>query len=325
MNQNIKLFIARYATILFLIVIMAATAVLSPNFLTVQNFMNILRQSCVLSLVALGMGFVIIAGHMDLSVGSIVSLTGVCAILMSTIFPAGIAILLTLLTAGVLGAVNGLIVVKCHANNGESLMITFGTQLVFAAASLLCTGGFTLQGSSSTFYNAIGAGSLGRYLPVPVLIVAAFTAVLYILDKKTVFGRAIHMIGYNEECSRLSGISVGRIKILCYVLSGFMAGMAGIMLSSRTVSATPTAGAGLEMEAIIAVVLGGISLSGGKGNAVKAFLGVLMLGVIGNSMNLLGFSAFDQFSVKGLILILTIAFEVWSSQKIQEGERQWVK
>lgn len=319
MNRKATLFLARYANILLLILIMAVTAFLSPNFLSIQNFMNILRQSCVLALVSLGMSFVIITGHMDLSVGSIVSLTGVCAILLGARMPAGIAVLLTLVIAAALGAVNGLIVVKSHANSGESLMITFGTQLIFSAVSLLCTGGFTLSGSTSSFYNAIGAGGIGKLLPIPVLIVLVFTLLLFILDKKTVLGRTIHMTGYNEECTRLSGIMVGRVKILCYVLSGFMAGAAGIVLSSRTVSATPTAGAGLEMEAIIAVVLGGISLSGGKGNAIKAFAGVLTLGIIGNAMNLLGFSAFDQFSVKGMILIMAIAFEVWSNNKKQEG------
>lgn len=309
---------ARYANVALLLFIIVITAILTPSFLSLQNLNNILRQSCVLGLVSLGMSFVILAGHMDLSVGSILSLTGVISISLQSFLPVGIAIIAALGLGLLLGLINGAIVVKSHANGGESLMITFGTQLVFGAASLLVTGGFTMQGSSSDFYNGIGSAVIGEFFPASVLIVAAFVLVLGILEAKSELGRKIHMVGYNLECGRLSGLATGKIKLICYGLSGLMAGAAGIMLSSRTVSATPTAGGGYEMEAIIAIVLGGVSLSGGSGSIARTCIGIVTLGVISNAMNLLGFNTFDQSTVKGIILIIIIAVEMWNRKQIRK-------
>lgn len=317
--KQMKKFIGAYANLLLLAALVVVAAVAAPTFLSRQNLVNIFRQSCVLGLCSIGLSLVILAGHMDLSIGGMISLTGVLAITFCGIMPAGLAIAAALLLGALLGLLNGALVVFSRANNGESLMITFGTQLLFSAASLVITGGFTLSGSASDFYNAIGGLTLYKVIPVGFLVLLGFTALLSVLEAKTGFGRKLHMVGYNHECSRLSGVKAGQIKLLCYILCGLMAGAAGVMLTSRTFGASPTGGAGFEMEAIIAVVLGGVSLTGGAGSVLRAFTGVLTLGVISNAMNLLGFGVYDQGIVKGSVLILAIAFDAWNRSQLKRG------
>lgn len=314
-----KLF--QFSNLILLLIFILIASFTADHFLTVQNLINVLRQCCILGLLTVGMSFVLICGHMDLSIGSIMTFTGIIAISFSSKMPAVPAILSALFVGILCGLLNGFIVVLTHANSGESLMITFGTQLLFSALSLLYTQGFSLEGSTSGFYNAIGTGSIGKYLPVPVLLFITFSVILSIIESRTAFGRKVHITGFNTVCSHLSGIQTGLVKLICYGISGLMAGTAAIVLTSRTLGATPTAGTGYEMDAIVAAVLGGISLSGGVGSIGKAFVGVLTLGVLGNAMNLLGFQTFDQNIVKGLVLILAIAFEVWNRKQNMQNRR----
>lgn len=314
--MNARKIILQFSNILLLFILIIAASILSPDFLTVGNILNIVRQMTVLGLLALGMTYVVLVGNMDLSVGANMTFTGLLVISFQKYMPPIPAIMLALVIGVLIGCINGLIVIITKANSGESLMMTLGTQMILFASSLLFTKGFALNGSESEFYNQIGTGMINKILPIPVIILVAFSLLLSLIESKSVIGRSIHMIGYNREACRLSGINTGVLRVFSYAVSGFMAACAAIVLSSRTLGATPTAGVGYEMDAIIAIVLGGTSLSGGSGSIVKTFVGILTLGVLGNTMNLLGFAASDQMYVKGVVLILAVAFDYLNRKQL---------
>lgn len=314
-------FLNRYANILLLILLCLTATAFSQSFFSARNLSNILKQSCILGVLTVGLSNVLISGHMDLSIGAQVSFTGLLAVALQDTMPVGMAILAALLAGCLLGLFNGLLIVLFHANSGGSLMITYGTSLLFAAMSLIYTQGFTLEGSESEFYNQIGIGtlpigSIGRYISYSMVIFAVLALLLSILEGRTVFGRAVHMAGYNQECTRLSGLRPSWYVLASYVLMGFMAAVSGIMSTARVSGANPTAGDGYEMDAIIAAVLGGISLSGGKGSVPRAVLGVIIFQVLSNAMNLIGFGTYDQTIVKGFVLILAIAFDTWNRKQL---------
>jgi ribose transport system permease protein len=317
--RGIRRILRDYSGVILLALFFALAALLAPNFLTRRNVLNLAKQNCMLGFVTMGMSFVLMSGHMDLSVSGIVSFSGLIALSFQNFLPAGWAIAAALLVGLFLGALNGAIVVLTHANSGESLMITFGTQLIFFAASLLYTGGFSLPGSPSDFYNNIGIGMIGSFLPIPFLILLVFALAFSILESRTGFGRKLHMIGYNRVCCRLSGVKTGVVDMVSYGVSGLMAAAAAITLTSRTLGTTPTAGTGYEMDAIVAAVLGGDSLAGGKGSVMKAVVGVFMLGILSNAMNLMGFGSFDQTIVKGVVLVLAIAMDRLSQRRAALG------
>ncbi len=308
--------ILQHANLVLLLAMVGLAAVTTRGFFTVRNLFNIVQQMSMLGLLALGMTFVILVGHMDLSVGAVMTFTGLIVISFQAYMPVGLAILCALLVGCLLGAISGLIVVLTKANSGESLMITFGVQLLLYGMSLVYTKGFALNASDSAFFNSIGTGRILSFLPIPIAILVLFAVLLSFLEGKTSFGRSLHMIGYNTEASRLSGLNVPFMKIACYAISGLMAACGAIILSSRTLGATPTAGDGYEMDAIIAIVLGGTSLSGGAGSVMNTFIGILTLGLLGNIMNLLGFVSFDQMIVKGAILILAVYVDVINRKQL---------
>ncbi len=316
--MKIKRLLLRHFNLAVLLLFIIVAAVAAESFFSVRNLMNIVRQMSVLGLLALGMSFVVLSGHMDLSVGAVMTFSGLIVISFQEYMPAAYAIIFALLTGLVIGLLNGILVCVFKANSGESLMITFGTQLVLTGVSLIYTKGYQLGGSDSAFFNAIGSGYLGA-IPIPVMILGLFAAILGIVESKTVFGRELHMSGYNAEASRLAGIGTNRIKMLSYGVSGLLAASAAIVLSSRTLGATPTAGQGYELDAIVALVLGGMSLNGGYGSIWGTLIGILTFGVIGNTMNLLGFAIHDQMIVKGVILILAILMDVWNQKQLRKG------
>ncbi|MCI8996055.1 MAG: ABC transporter permease [Lachnospiraceae bacterium] len=314
-------FLGRYANLLLLALLCLVAAAFSSSFFSARNLSNILKQSCILGVLTIGLSNILISGHMDLSIGAQVSFTGLLVIALQKELPVGLAILAALLAGCFLGMLNGLVVVLFHANSGGSLMITYGTGLLFSAMSLIYTQGFTLEGSDSAFYEQIGIGTLpigsvGRYISYSMVIFVLLALLLGVLEGRTIFGRAIHMTGYNEECTRLSGIKPSRHILASYMIMGVMSAVAAILLTSRVSGANPTAGDGYEMDAIIAAVLGGISLAGGKGSVPRAVLGVITFQVLSNAMNLIGFGTYDQTIVKGVVLILAIAFDTWNRKQL---------
>lgn len=316
MKNKILKFIGKYVNVLLLVLFCLIASAFSDSFFTVRNITNILKQSSTLGILTIALSYILISGHMDLSIGGQVSVAGLMAITLQNYMPVGMAIVCALLIGCLMGLLNGSIIVKSHADSGGSLMITFGTSLLFSAVALIYTEGFTLPGSESAFYEKIGMGTVGKYISYPVIIFIILTIVLSFIESKTVFGRKLHTIGYNGECCRLSGIKTDKCVLISYMVMGLFSAIAAIILTSRVSGANPTAGNGYEMDAIIAAVLGGISLSGGTGNALGAAIGVLTLQVLSNAMNLMGFLTYDQTIVKGVVLILAIAFDAFNRKQM---------
>lgn len=280
---------------------------MSPNFLTVNNLMNVLRQVSINALIAFGMTFVILTGGIDLSVGSILALTGaVTAGLLAGGMDPILAMLIGLVLGAILGAINGIIISK---GNVAPFIATLATMTIYRGLTLVYTEGRPISGlGDSLSFQMIGKGYfLG--IPVPVVTMVVAFAVLYFILKKTTFGRRVYAVGGNEEASRLSGIKVGRIKIYVYALTGALAALASLILTSRLNSAQPTAGNMFELDAIAAVVLGGTSLTGGRGWIVGTLIGALIIGVLNNGLNLIGVSSFFQQVVKGAVILLAVLID----------------
>ncbi len=287
-----------------LFAIVLVVSIMEPDFLTLNNLFNILRQVSINALIAFGMTFVILTGGIDLSVGSILALSSAfVAGLMTDGTSALIAVLAGLIVGGVMGALNVMVI---SLGKVAPFIATLATMTIFRGLTLVYTDGKPITGlSQGGWFELFGRGYFWIF-PVPVLTMLIAFAVLYFILKKTTFGRYTYAIGGNEEAAKLMGIQVNKVKIMIYSLSGLMAALAGIILTSRLNSAQPTAGTSYELDAIAAVVLGGTSLSGGRGWIVGTLIGALIIGTLNNGLNLLGVSSFFQLVVKGLVILFEV-------------------
>ncbi|MEK4533784.1 ribose ABC transporter permease [Solibacillus sp. FSL K6-1554] len=290
---------------LFLIVIVIT--ILNPSFMTTDNILNILRQVSISALIAFGMTFVILTGGIDLSVGSTLALTGAVA---ATMLASGIDPVLTILAAlllgAILGAVNGVIIAKGKV---APFIATLATMTIYRGLTLVYTDGRPVSdlGNEITF-QMLGKGYFFG-IPVPVCTMILAFIVLYVIMHKTTFGRRVYAVGGNEAASKLSGINVDRVKIAVYSLTGMLAALSALILTSRLNSAQPTAGTSYELDAIAAVVLGGTSLTGGKGWIFGTLVGALIIGVLNNGLNLIGVSSFFQQVVKGIVILIAVLID----------------
>ncbi|BDG45670.1 ribose ABC transporter permease [Parageobacillus sp. KH3-4] len=283
-------------------------SILSDSFLTVNNWMNVLRQVSINALIAFGMTFVILTGGIDLSVGSVLALSSaITAGIMASGTNGFTAIIIGLLAGFLMGALNGVVITKGRV---APFIATLATMTMFRGLTLVYTDGRPITGfaSDDILFQMMGRGYfLG--IPVPVVFMIVVYVALYFVLKKTTFGRHTYAIGGNEEASRLSGIRVDRLKIWIYSLTGGLSALAGIILTSRLNSAQPTAGTAYELDAIAAVVLGGTSLSGGRGWIFGTLVGALIIGVLNNGLNLLNVSSFYQQVIKGLVILLAVLLD----------------
>jgi ribose transport system permease protein len=299
--------IQKLGPLIGLIVIVVILSILSSDFLTLNNIFNVLRQVSINALIAFGMTFVILTGGIDLSVGSILALSSAyTAGLLTNGTDPILAILVGLLAGTAMGAINGLIITKGKV---APFIATLATMTIYRGFTLVYTEGRPITGlSESVTFQMFGKGYFfGIPFPIITMIIAYF--ILYFLLRKTTFGRGIYAIGGNEEASRLSGLRVDRIKIGVYSLIGLLSALAGTTLASRLNSAQPTAGAAYELDAIAAVVLGGTSLSGGRGWIFGTLIGALIIGVLNNGLNLLNVSSFYQQVVKGGVILLAVILD----------------
>lgn len=290
-----------------LLLIIVVISVMSPNFLTINNIFNVLRQVSINALIAFGMTFVILTGGIDLSVGSILALTGaVTAGLLASGMDPILAMSLGLLLGAILGAVNGIIIAKGKV---APFIATLATMTIYRGLTLVYTEGKPISGlGDSLSFQLLGKGYFFG-IPVPIVTMLLAFGILYFILKKTTFGRRVYAVGGNEEASKLSGIRVDRIKIYVYALTGFLAALASLILTSRLNSAQPTAGNMFELDAIAAVVLGGTSLTGGRGWIVGTVIGALIIGVLNNGLNLIGVSSFFQQVVKGAVILVAVLLD----------------
>lgn len=289
----------------FLILFIGFT-IANPRFIETQNLFMIARQVSMYGIASIGMTFVILIAGIDLSTGTIITLVNItCAYFMVN---AGMgmtaSILCAIVIATLIGLLNGMLVSSIGI---PAIIATFATQTVFEGVAYLISGGTPIFGFNPSF-KLLGQGYMGP-VPIPVIImILCFAAGSFILNK-TFFGRYFYAVGGNEEAARLSGIRVGKMKYLIYALSGFFAGLSGIVLLSRTNSGQPTAGKGYEFDVITCVVLGGVSVSGGYGKLSNVIAGVLIIGALSNGMVLMNVSQYSQMIVKGVILALAVGFD----------------
>lgn len=295
-----------------LILFSAIVAVINPRFLSVANILNVFRQSSINAVIAIGMTFVILTGGIDLSVGSILAF---CGAVSAAMLSSGINPVLSLLVALVLGLffgiVNGVLVSVMKL---QAFIVTLVTMTFLRGATLVFTNGkpITVNDGGALFEN-IGGGYLFN-IPIPIYItLILFVAGHYILTN-TRFGRYTYAIGGNEEATKLSGIKVNNIKIWIYGISGILSALAGIITTSRLFSAQPTAGTGYELDAIAAVVLGGTSLAGGVGKITGTALGVIIIGVLGNALNLLDVSSYYQRMIKAAVILIAVLIDKKSNK-----------
>lgn len=306
-NFEYKELLSKLGPLLALIVLIIFVSILSPSFLSLTNLMNLMRQVSINALIAFGMTFVIITGGIDLSVGSTLALSSaiMAGMIVNGIDPL-IAMTVSLIAGFILGAVNGLLITKGKL---VPFIATLATMTIYRGATLVLTDGKPITGLDESFiFQFMGRGYFFG-IPFPIVITLVVFALLFVLLHKMSFGRKTFAIGGNEKASFIAGVKSNKIKIFVYSISGVLASLAGIILTSRLNSAQPTAGESYEMDAIASVVLGGTSMSGGKGRIFGTLIGALIIGTLNNGLNLLGVSTFYQQIVKGIVIIIAVLID----------------
>ena len=283
----------------------------SDKFLTVRNLTNVARQVSILALVSYGQTFVIMTGGIDISIGFLVSLVSmVAAGAMKTTGSIPLGILMGILCGTAVGIVNGVMISYVGI---ASFIVTLGMMTVCQGLALLAADGMPILGLPTGF-GIIGSGYIGP-IPIPVIIAFIFFLICAFFLRYTTLGRYVLAIGGNEEACRLSGINTKLVKLVAYSLLGFLAGVGAVVLASRVISGYPNLGLGMELQSIAAVVIGGCTLGGGSGTMLGTLLGVLMIGVIQNGLNLLGVSSFIQMIVIGMIIIISVWYDTFRKGK----------
>lgn len=305
-----KKLLTDYLVLVAIALLVIITVIVEPKFLTGDNLTNIMRQFGPLSLVSLGMTLVIIGGFIDLSVAGIISLVAVVTVSLIDKFGQGGALVIGLTLGAALGCLNSIILLTAGATTqAKALFITYGMSAVFSAVALIYTDGSTQHMSwlttPQTLFTAVGSGTVGVF-SVSFLVFLVCLAALYIFQTKTYSGRSISYTGGNMTAAELSGIPVKRSVILIYTISGLMAAISAVVLFSRITTAAPIIGKGYETNAILSVVVGGTTLKGGKGSVLRTTLGVMLVTLMSNCMNLLGVAPYMQVVLKGTILVTAI-------------------
>ncbi len=304
-RRSINSFLQIAGILPILIIICILFALLSPNFLTAGNAVNILRQASINIVLATGMTFVILTGGIDLSVGSVLAVSAVVAVLVSLLPAIGwLAVPVALLTGLVLGLVNGALITFL---NVPPFIVTLGTLTALRGAAYLVANGTTVINRDLNF-AWIGNSYIGP-LPWLVIIALLVIAVSWFVLRQTVLGVQIYAVGGNERAARLTGIKVNRVMLFVYGVSGLLSGLAGVMSASRLYSATGMLGQGYELDAIAAVILGGTSFTGGIGTIIGTLFGALIIAVLNNGLTLLNMSFFWQLVVKGLVIIAAVIID----------------
>lgn len=299
-------YLSKYGIFIALLVICILLSIATPYFFTTQNILIILRQVSINGILAIGVTFVIITGGIDLSLGSVLALTGVVAAGFAhpDTYPLAVPVILGIFTGVVIGAINGLTITLGRV---APFIVTLGMMTIARGLALVWSNGRPVTNLSPAF-NFIGGGDL-LHIPVPVLLFVLVIVVSAVILKYTRTGRYIYAVGGNENAARASGIRIKRVKLFAYIFCGALAGLAGIILSARITTGQPNAGIAYELDAIAAVVIGGTSLMGGRGSIAGTVIGVLIIGVINNGLDLLNVTSYYQQIIKGVIIISAVLLD----------------
>ncbi|MBX3280062.1 MAG: ABC transporter permease [Acidobacteria bacterium] len=309
--------IKRFLPFISLIVLCALIAVLEPRFLSAGNLASVARQTAVITIMAMGMTMVMVAGGIDLSVGSIMALAGVVgALAMVAGVPVVGGIAIAMLAGASLGMINGAAVASLGI---PAFIVTLGAMGIYRGSVLLLTGGNAVVGLPQSF-GYLAEGHFLGLLPIPLLIVIIVAVLIHFLLAQTQLGRYCYAIGSNVEAARYAGVRVARNQIVYYSILGGLTGLAGAIESARLVTGQPTAGEGYELRVIAAVVIGGGSLSGGQGSVMGTIIGALIMGVLANGANLLGISSFTQQIVIGAVIVMAVTFDEFQRRRLESSE-----
>ncbi len=307
-KDNIGIIIALLAMFIFLTVFPTTRS----TFLTPKNMFNILRQNASNLFLATGMTMVIILGGIDLSVGSVIALSGVVAAgaVVNFGLPEAVGFAAAILVGALVGLFNGFIICKTDI---PPFIVTLASMNITKGIALVLTGGAPIRCMTDAF-KFPGAGYVGP-VPTPVILMVVIFIIAALIINKTQLGRHIYAVGGNVQAAKFSGISVQKVKFIVYAYTGVMAGIAGVVIASRLYSGQPTAGDGAEMDAIASVVVGGTSMSGGSGRIGGTLIGVLIIGVLNNGLNLMGVDSNFQYIVKGLVILLAVYVDFLRNKK----------
>lgn len=300
---------SRYSIYIILVVVCIAAAFLNPNFLGTDNVLNVLRQVAVITILAYGAMILIIGGMIDLSAGAVMAFAGVVSTMT---YKSTGSLILALLMGIVVG-------VGCNVINAflvsilktPAFIVTLGMMLMARGAVLEITQGQNVLKLGD--FVIFGQGTWG-WLPIPTLFLIVVTAVIWYTMTQTRFGRSVYAVGGNEEAARAAGIAVHRVKFKAFMVNGVLVGLAGVIFMSRVNAGLPNAGVGYELQAITAPIIGGTSFSGGVGTTIGTLAGALIVGVLGNIMNLTGVGSYIQMMVMGLIIVLAVSYDVFSKR-----------
>lgn len=304
-----RLEVSRFSIYIILLVVIVAASFLSPNFLSSDNLFNVLRQVSVITILAFGAMTLIIGGMIDLSAGAVMAFSGVVSVM---VYKSSSNLLLAILAGIAIGMICNLVNAFLVATlKTPAFIVTLGMMLMARGAVLELTQGQNVLQLGD--FVLIGQGNLG-WLPIPVLVLIGVTIVIWYLMNQTRYGRSVYAVGGNEEAARAAGISVERIKYQAFLVNGALVGIAGVIFMSRVNAGLPNAGVGYELQAITAPIIGGTSFSGGVGTVMGTLAGALIVGILGNIMNLIGIGSYIQQIVMGGIIVVAVAYDVFSKR-----------
>lgn len=312
---NIKQLLIEQRSLIALFLLIAVVSSLNPNFFNIDNFLNIFRQTSINAIIAIGMTFVILIAGIDLSVGSVLALSGaVAASLISKDISVYIVVPLILCFGAGLGLVNGALVAFGKV---QAFMATLIMMLMLRGLTMIYTNGRPIAtgfSDNADTFSSIGTGFIWG-IPVPVWLMLLLFGIGWYVLSQTRIGRYIYALGGNESATALSGININRVKLFVFAVSGLLAALAGLIVTARLGSAQPTAGSGYELDAIAAVVVGGTSLMGGKGRIFGTLIGALIIGFLSNALNLLNIDSYYQLVAKALVILAAVILDNFLGHK----------
>jgi ribose transport system permease protein len=298
-----------HTNLLLLITLIIAGALLSENFFSWTNLMNLMRRISVNGVMAIGFTMTLLVGGFDLSIGATLSMCAVlCVGIEKTSGSAALGMTVAICAGLAMGAFNGILMMITRGGSGEAFLITLATGMVGTAIALTYCSGLDIYGVNADWYKAIGQGNVATF-PIAAIIWIVLMVIMQVIIKKTQFGRRMILSGANKKSAYLVGIDVNGMKLFGFTMAGLMAALAAIIMTSRTTAASPYSGNGADFDAAIASIVGGNSLVGGKGGMVQVLIGVMIYGLITNILNLTGIDSVVQYIVKGLILLLAICLD----------------